>query len=100
MLLDSQPDTGAFGIRGLDAGHGHVSGTRRRNRSHAVAALRPTADRRRIFYDIGMSRSSTPAQPVPCDAPSAIPWLSQTPTNGSNTGGTATDVTVTFDSTG
>ncbi|MCB0201627.1 MAG: hypothetical protein KDI03_16300, partial [Anaerolineae bacterium] len=38
--------------------------------------------------------------PGPCDVPSDIPWLSLSPANGSNGGGTATDVTVTFDSTG
>jgi hypothetical protein len=36
----------------------------------------------------------------PCSAPSDIPWLSLSATAGSNTGGTNTDVTVTFDSTG
>ncbi|HNU05905.1 MAG TPA: hypothetical protein PKL67_17340, partial [Anaerolineae bacterium] len=35
-----------------------------------------------------------------CSAPSDIPWLTLSPTNGSNAGGTATDVAVTFDSTG
>jgi hypothetical protein len=36
----------------------------------------------------------------PCELPSDIPWLTLDATNGSNGGGTATDVTVTFDSTG
>ena len=35
-----------------------------------------------------------------CSAPSDIPWLSLAPTSGANAGGTDTDVTVTFDSTG
>ncbi|MEI2690143.1 MAG: hypothetical protein V9H69_10730 [Anaerolineae bacterium] len=35
-----------------------------------------------------------------CSAPSDVPWLSLAPTSGSNAGGTGTDVTVTFDSTG
>ncbi len=35
-----------------------------------------------------------------CSNPSDVPWLSVDPTSGSNGGGTSTDVTVTFDSTG
>lgn len=35
-----------------------------------------------------------------CSSPSDVPWLSVDPTSGSNGGGTSTDVTVTFDSTG
>jgi len=38
--------------------------------------------------------------PVPCSPPSDIPWLSLDATSGSNAGGTDTDVTATFDSTG
>ncbi|MEA3335952.1 MAG: proprotein convertase P-domain-containing protein, partial [Chloroflexota bacterium] len=36
----------------------------------------------------------------PCQVPSDIPWLSLSQYAGSNAGGTDTDVTVTFDSTG
>ncbi|MCB9155474.1 MAG: hypothetical protein H6649_15640, partial [Caldilineae bacterium] len=36
----------------------------------------------------------------PCELPSDIPWLSLDTTAGSNAGGTSTNVTVTFDSTG
>ncbi|MEZ4767464.1 MAG: proprotein convertase P-domain-containing protein [Caldilineales bacterium] len=36
----------------------------------------------------------------PCEVPSDIPWLSLDAYGGSNAGGTATDLTVTFDSTG
>ncbi|MFZ2360669.1 MAG: choice-of-anchor J domain-containing protein, partial [Anaerolineae bacterium] len=42
----------------------------------------------------------TAAQTVVCDAPSAIPWLSESPSSGSNAGSTNTPVQVTFDSTG
>ena len=35
-----------------------------------------------------------------CSNLADIPWLSLSPTSGANAGGTATDVTVTFDSTG
>ena len=37
--------------------------------------------------------------PQACTALSDMSWLSLSPTNGANAGGTATDVTVTFDST-
>ena len=38
--------------------------------------------------------------PAACSAPSDIPWLSLSPTSGSTAGGTSSNVTVTFDSTG
>jgi hypothetical protein len=37
--------------------------------------------------------------PDPCTALADIPWLTLSPASGANAGGTATDVTVTFDST-
>jgi uncharacterized membrane protein len=38
--------------------------------------------------------------PSGCAAPSDIPWVSVSPDSGTTSGGSATDVTVTFDSTG
>jgi hypothetical protein len=51
-----------------------------------------------VFYD-DMSLTAG-GEPTVCDAPSAIPWLSETPTNGTTAGGASTPVQVTFDSTG
>jgi hypothetical protein len=42
----------------------------------------------------------TVAQNVACDSPADVGWLSVSPANGSNAGGTNTPVTVTFNSTG
>ena len=51
-----------------------------------------------VFYD-NMSLAAA-GGPTICDAPSAIPWLSETPTNGTTAGGASTPVQVTFNSTG
>jgi hypothetical protein len=42
----------------------------------------------------------TPVAGVACDVPADVGWLSVSPANGANAGGTSTPVTVTFDSTG
>ena len=51
------------------------------------------------FFVDDVMLDAVPSGPA-CDAPSDLPWLSISPTNGANAGGTDTDVTVTFDSTG
>ncbi|MGB4802847.1 MAG: hypothetical protein WBV59_09330 [Anaerolineae bacterium] len=50
-----------------------------------------------VFYD-DVSLAA-PVSPL-CDAPSDIPWVSETPSNGTTVAGASTPVQVTFDSTG
>jgi uncharacterized repeat protein (TIGR01451 family) len=53
-----------------------------------------------VYYDDISLVADVPPVAATCDFPGNLPWLSVSPANGSTTGGSATDVTVGFDSTG
>ncbi|GAB4578791.1 MAG: hypothetical protein Fur0022_15280 [Anaerolineales bacterium] len=52
-----------------------------------------------VYYD-DLSLTGTVPPPSTCDFPGNIDWLSVSPTSGTTVGPGATDVTVTYDSTG
>jgi uncharacterized repeat protein (TIGR01451 family) len=85
-----------------DVWNGHASGAG--TGSDAIAAVDLFANNSNAVYydDVELLSGLIPPSggDVACDAPTDIPWAAVSPASGSTAGGSSSDVTVAFDSTG
>lgn len=99
LEIDLTADTGAVYYDNQLLYQGTWSGQVSGNGAVRIGAVDLFANSASVIYYDDMSLVDV-TPPVVCDAPSDIPWLSVTPTNGTTVPAATTSIAVTLDSTG